>query len=235
MWSYFSTFITHVCLNRVRLDVIFSLWIGVNVSPLAGGVSSAAAQRNSDNAAGKRHKQSVMLLIQLQTQHCTLSRTPATRQQASYKNSLMTVRSGAGLMLTVWGRRHIYTHTHTLTLSHAHAHTHTHTHTHTLSLTHTHTHTHSLSLTHTHTHTHTHTLSLTHTHTHTHSLSPSLSHTHTHTHTHTLTHTLTLSHTHIHTYSLTHTHTLTHSLTHTRGRPICVFQGRCRYRLLQIK
>ncbi len=75
----------------------------VNVSPLAGGVSSAAAQRNSDNAAGKRHKQSVMLLIQLQTQHCTLSRTPATRRQASYKNSLMTVRSGAGLTHTVWG------------------------------------------------------------------------------------------------------------------------------------
>ncbi len=67
----------------------------VNVSPLAGGVSSAAAQRNSDNAAGKRHKQSVMLLIQLQTQHRTLSRTPATRRQASYKNSLMT--SGAVL------------------------------------------------------------------------------------------------------------------------------------------
>lgn len=49
------------------------------VSPLAGGVSSAAAERNSDDAAGKRHIESVMLLVQLQTQHPALTTAPATR------------------------------------------------------------------------------------------------------------------------------------------------------------
>lgn len=62
---------------------------GVAVSGVllfTGSVLGAAAERHSDDTAGERHKQSVMVFIQLQSQNppvlLALNVTPGCRQEA---------------------------------------------------------------------------------------------------------------------------------------------------------
>lgn len=68
---------------------------------------NAAAQRNSDNTAGKRHEQSMILLIQLQTQHPALTATPVTHTEMKGTASINCQVDDITSAALVWSKVHM--------------------------------------------------------------------------------------------------------------------------------